>query len=207
MIHPQSRLILGFHGCDETVGEKLLDGRETFRPTYEPWHWLGQGIYFWEGDPDRALDWCAYISDFQKKTGRPTTIHQPFVIGAVIELGRCLDLTNHFSLEMLKKAYESLEAGHKKAATAMPENKFGPDRAMRALDCAVIDHLYMLLEMQAPAAPFDTARGFFLEGPALYPNAGFKERTHIEICVRNLDKVVGLFRVGNHRLKRPFSKF
>ena len=41
--------------------------------------------------------------------------------------------------------------------------------------------------------PFDTARGFFLEGRELYPTAGFRELDHVQICVRSSKQIIGYF--------------
>ena len=49
--------VLGYHGCDRDAGEKLLQN-EQFRPSENSYDWLGSGIYFWEANPDRALDWA-----------------------------------------------------------------------------------------------------------------------------------------------------
>lgn len=63
----------------------------------------------------------------------------------------------------------------------------------RYLDCAVIETLHGLNEVnEAPA--YDTVRGVFEEGPALYPNSGFREKNHIQICVRNNACIRGYFR-------------
>lgn len=40
---------------------------------------------------------------------------------------------------------------------------------------------------------FDTVREVFVEGDELYPIAGFKEKNHIQICVRNLNCIKGYF--------------
>jgi hypothetical protein len=40
---------------------------------------------------------------------------------------------------------------------------------------------------------FDSVRGLFPEGEELYPGAGFKDRTHIQIAVCNPDRILGLF--------------
>ena len=39
----------------------------------------------------------------------------------------------------------------------------------------------------------DTVRGFITEGAALYPGAGFHEKTHIKICVCNPAQIKGVF--------------
>jgi len=42
---------------------------------------------------------------------------------------------------------------------------------------------------------FDSVRGVFLAGKRIYNTSGFYEKTHIQICVRNLSNIKGLFRV------------
>ena len=36
-------------------------------------------------------------------------------------------------------------------------------------------------------------RGVFFEGDDLYPNAGFKEKNHIQIAIRNTNCIKGFF--------------
>jgi hypothetical protein len=60
------------------------------------------------------------------------------------------------------------------------------------LDCAVLQTLHELRK-EAGRPPFDTVRGFFLEGRELYPAAGFRELDHIQICVCTASKVIGYF--------------
>ena len=71
---------------------------------------------------------------------------------------------------------------------------------MRNLDCAVINHLHRLRE-DGGLRPFDTVRGVFLEGNPIYQDAGFRQKTHIQICVRNPDCIKGVFRVRARELK------
>jgi hypothetical protein len=40
---------------------------------------------------------------------------------------------------------------------------------------------------------FDSVRGVFWEGRELYPNAGFREKDHIQICIRNPNCIKGFF--------------
>jgi hypothetical protein len=40
---------------------------------------------------------------------------------------------------------------------------------------------------------FDSVRGVFWEGKELYPGAGFMERNHIQICLRNPNCIKGFF--------------
>jgi peptide-methionine (S)-S-oxide reductase len=58
----------------------------------------------------------------------------------------------------------------------------------------VINYLHTVREANGQQ-PFDTVRGVFLEGDPIYANAGFRRETHIQICVRNLAMIKGVFRV------------
>ena len=55
------RTVIGYHGCDETVAEQLLD-TGVFKPSTNAYDWLGHGIYFWEWGLDRACYRSAAIS-------------------------------------------------------------------------------------------------------------------------------------------------
>jgi hypothetical protein len=66
------------------------------------------------------------------------------------------------------------------------------DLLLRDLDCYVIETMHkMQKELLEP--PFDTVRGVFPEGKELYPNAGFREKDHVQICVRNPNCIKGFF--------------
>ena len=53
--------VLGYHGCDQAVGEGLLDG-DDFKPSKNDYDWLGPGIYFWEANPQRGLDFARELA-------------------------------------------------------------------------------------------------------------------------------------------------
>ncbi len=182
-----SAFVLGYHGCDRKVGERLLNGN-PFRPSNNEYDWLGPGIYFWEANPQRGLD-------FARETARrkPTSIREPFVIGAVLELGLCLDLTTAMGIEWVRIAYDSLASSATKGGVSLPRNS--ADGLRRNLDCAVIRRLHSILEAQGLAA-VDTVKGIFTEGKPIYPGAGFDERTHIQIVARNSYCIKGVFRVS-----------
>lgn len=51
--------VLGFHGTDKWVVDNVVDRQiEHLRISVDTTEWLGHGIYFWENDPERALDWA-----------------------------------------------------------------------------------------------------------------------------------------------------
>jgi hypothetical protein len=59
--------VLAFHGCDRSVGESVLSGATDLLRSENDYDWLGHGIYFWENDPKRALQYAKYINtDFRR---------------------------------------------------------------------------------------------------------------------------------------------
>lgn len=48
-------LILGFHGCDKFLVEKVLTGKETLRKSENEYDWIGHGVYFWENSASRSF--------------------------------------------------------------------------------------------------------------------------------------------------------
>lgn len=190
MARLQTSFVLGYHGCDRSVGEKVLLGDTDLRKSEKDYDWLGPGVYFWESDPRRAWEWA----DQRANDGK---IGKPFVLGAAIDLGNCLDLMARESLELLANSYEWLTEMVRRAADGrpLPENRGNDgDKLMRYLDCAVIKFLHQALsEREEPA--FDTVRGLFAEGTELYSGSGFKKKTHVQIAVCNEAAIKGYFKV------------
>ena len=174
------------------VGERLLDG-DAFKPSNNDYDWLGPGIYFWEANPVRGLEFAQEASRRKR-----STIKKPFVIGAVIELGLWLDLLTKAGIELVKAAHESLASVTTTAAFKLPENS--AEGLRRNLDCAVIRRVHTILH-QAGLPPVDTVRGVFVEGKPIYPTAGFNEKTHIQIAVNNPACIKGVFRVPKNQLE------
>ena len=185
-------VILGFHGCDRKVAEKVLAGQEELIASKNNYDWLGHGIYFWENNPVRAMEYAMEIK------GRTTSnIKDPAVIGAIIYPGKCLNLTEAKSLSILKDGYNVLHGVSKKAGFPMPENKKASgskDLLLRYLDCAVIEIVHYINKYEKEKE-YDTVRGVFTEGEQIYPNSGINEKTHIQVCVRNAECIKGYFRV------------
>lgn len=188
----QPSFVLGFHGCDESTAEKVFSGREHLRLSKQPYDWLGNGIYFWEASPQRALEWAQDAAAKPKKAAG--SIKTPAVVGAIIDLGSCCNLFDSASLTEMAASHELLKWSQDRAGTALPKNSGQDrDRLLRRLDCAVIEYMHRLREVQDLAA-YDTVRAAFAEGAELYPGAGLTARNHIQIAVRNTACIKGYFR-------------
>ena len=179
-------LVVGYHGCDARVARKVIALKDSLRLSQNPWDWLGHGYYFWEDSPARAESWAV-----EESKRRGSNIKHPAVLGAVIDLGNCLNLADADALKQVKAAHQAYNNFCVAAGTEKPANR-GRDLRARYLDCAVMESLHQLRREQDKPA-FDTVRGFFIEGQELYDGAGFRELDHIQICVRSLDQIIGFF--------------
>lgn len=183
----QPSFVLGFHGCDKNVGEKILSDGGHLQPSVQKWDWLGHGIYFWEGNPSRAMAWA----NQRKKDGK---IKTPFVLGAIIDLRHCLDLFDHDGVAQVKEAHRLYKQLSEAAGAEIAKNVGAtPDKAGRGLDCAVMNILHAY-RASREEQPYDSIRGPFLEGAPIYPDAGFLSENHIQLCVRNTSCIKGYFR-------------
>jgi len=98
----------------------------------------------------------------------------------------------------MRIAYESLVEITTAAKLHLPTNS--NDQLRRNLDCAVARRLHTILESQSLPA-VDTVKGIFMEGMPAYPGAGFYEKTHIQLAVRNAQCIKGVFRVPQEKSK------
>ena len=183
--------ILGYHGCDRMLAERVLGGRASLKPSHNDYDWLGDGIYFWEQNAHRAYEFAVEVAARSHPSGQ--TIKTPAVVGAVIDFGLCLNLLDSRYIAMVQQAHADLAEASKAAGIELPSNAGGTDLLSRKLDCAVLRFLHRSREEEGEA-PFDTVRAAFIEGGPLYANAGFAAKSHIQVCVRNHACIKGYFR-------------
>lgn len=191
MYSTESNIVFGFHGCEKSLADKLINNPdEMLHYSSNLYDWLGKGMYFWENDPKRALEWA-------KKSDK---IKNPAVLGAAISLDNCLDFLQSQNIDAIKKLYES----YKEIGKKIPENKNIPNGdfefKQRFADCFLINN-YMYLQAKNNKIYYDTVRAVFWEGNQIYKNAGFRERNHIQISVINPNCIKGFF------LPRKIQKF
>lgn len=193
MYSTKSGLVLGFHGCDASIINDILLGGLSLEKSTNQYDWLGHDIYFWENSPSRAIQFATQISKMKRAKKKP--IKNPSVIGAVIDLGYCLDLFDYRNLIAVKNTYDFLVDVSEIMGDEMPQNKNvsgNKDLLLRDLDCAVIQTLHKFRE-NSKLTPYDSVRGIFTEGNELYEKSGFREKDHVQICVRNPNCIKGYF--------------
>ncbi|MCM1105494.1 MAG: hypothetical protein NC355_00990 [Blautia sp.] len=189
-------LVLGFHGCDIDTYNKVLHDHESLLPSNNSYDWLGNGIYFWEDSVDRAQQWAVDSCERYNKKNPDKKAKLPAVVGAVISLGNCLNLTDYKSCDILKTGYEILKYELEINGKGLPVNKDikgNTDLLFRDLDCAVIQRIHQY-NKENKKRDFDSVRGVFLEGNPIYENAGIMEKTHVQLCIVNPNCIKGYFK-------------
>jgi hypothetical protein len=174
------RAVLGYHGCDPAFAEKLLKAEipiDDWKPSTNDYDWLGHGIYFWEYAPERALTW----------TNRPSAV-KGGVIGAIIQLENCLDLTDIQDTQLLGGSFENVRSEFEREGIDLPVNQSGRNR----LDCLVINHLTK--KAADDGIPFQTVRCPFLEGGEVFPGSMIRSHSHVQLVVINPANILGVFR-------------
>ncbi|MBQ7746490.1 MAG: hypothetical protein IJT92_03455 [Spirochaetia bacterium] len=158
-------LIIGYHGCPKDIIEEVIHNRKPLKPSKNDYDWLGNGIYFWENDPERALEWARETC--KRKGG------EPGVVGAVINLGNCLDFTSRKALKLLKITYKQL------IDRKLPEN----EGVFKRRDNYLIKYLKEI--QQKNGISYDSVRSVFIEGEPICPGSTFRDKNHIQIAVIN----------------------
>lgn len=184
-------LLLGFHGCDQSMRDQIISGQTMMKASHNKYDWLGSGMYFWQNNHARAVD-------FAKNPPGKKKIESPAVLGAVFSLGKCLDLTDKYYIEHVKGSYDLLIETLKRTNSPLPQNRQAPgssnsgNRLLRELDCSVIEALHEQMGIDG-IIPYDTVRCVFIEGNPIYEDSGFYDQTHIQVCVRNPNCIKGFF--------------
>ena len=201
MYDVKPNLIIGFHGCEASVRDALLNNPHEIKISRKPFDWLGHGMYFWENNYERALQWA------QDKRSRGA-IKEPAVIGAVLYLGVCCDFLDRKYIQLLAQSFAVMEERYKESSEMLPSNKDlasdpHKDRILRHLDCSVIEYMHARVfnrvqrDIQTKGYSnhkiFDTTRGVFTEGGPAFQGAGLFAKSHIQICVRNPNCIQGFF--------------
>lgn len=194
-------IVIGYHGCDISIAEKIFSGDEGLKASDNEYDWLGNGIYFWEGSHDKALKWAE----------ESRNIKEPAVVGAFLRLGNCLDLLDIEHIRELESVYRLVRDEADSLGITLPTNtalKADGIRYARKLDCFIIERLHQInnesimeklssknmRDIQTDPDYIDSVRGLFQEGEEIYENAGFRKENHIQLCIKNPNCIIGYFR-------------
>ncbi len=201
MYNARPGLLIGFHGCDRSRQQLLLQNSSRIPMSTESYEWLGHGFYFWENNYDRAFEWA-------KEKKAQNIIDEPAVIGAVIDLMYCCDLLDSHFIKMVAKHFDSFRNSYELLGMQIPKNRNIPsdpheDELLRYRDCAIIQYMHQAIRKTyiaditekgySAGKFFDSVRGVFTEGDEAFEGAGFSAKSHIQICIRNPNCIKGFF--------------
>ena len=146
--------LVGYHGCDRATAEKVLNNKTHLKESDNSYDWLGPGIYFWVDSPERGYDWAV-----SQSTRNGSRIKDPYIVGAFIHPGLCLNLTDYGVMDEIKGAFDIFQNLSEVAGSPLPENKRQDEGVFlqRHLDCAVIKTVHQL-RTEGKEAPYDTVR-------------------------------------------------
>lgn len=183
-----NRTVLACHGTTRAIAKNLVDGK-PFRSSSNDYDWLGHGIYFWEYGWQRAWEWA------EARHGREAA-----VVGAVVQLGTCLDLLDPRNMEYIRNGYEELLLSCNEQKLAVPLNHPG---GRNNLDCAVCNIVYK--NLAHGGVIIDTARALFIEPTAdgaikrTLPSGSIFEGGHIQLCVLRREMILAVWSVRRDR--------
>lgn len=161
---------------------------DPFKASDNEYDWLGPGIYFWENNWQRGLE---FATEHAKRKGSKIKI--PFVVGAVIDLGACLDLTTKVSIDLVRVAHRVVIDELNKSGAPVPVNS--GDHLRHNLDCAVIKRAHSIAASSADLGRIQSVKGVFVEGDKAYPGSEFLEKTHVQIAVCDPACIKAVFHV------------
>ena len=165
------RSVIGYHGCTRQTAELVIRSK-PFLHSSNTYDWIGEGVYFWEYAPFRALEWA--------KEKCLSDTDEPSVLQATIHLGHSLNLLDREHFDDLEAVYLSLTQSVNDQL--LPVNSIG---GAHFLYRYIID-AYCRWFSEELADPFQTVRGCFPEGDPIYPGSKLLSKTHTQIAVRDI---------------------
>jgi hypothetical protein len=189
------RLVVAYHGCDESTADRLVSRGGKFRPSNNKYDWLGSGVYFFEDDSRRALHFAETAAANPGRKFSRGVIERPAVVGVVLRLHRILDLSTQDGIDEFATAYHGLEAASARTGQPMPVNRRAraddAEMLLHNLDRAVIEFVHAAREEDG-LAPYEAVRAPFTQGSPIAPTSAILDRTHIQLALRDVSCVVGV---------------
>jgi hypothetical protein len=165
-----SEMVVGHHGTSRQIASQVLSrGFLTSKNAYD---WLGDGVYFWQNAPLRALNWATR-----------TFAADGVVIEADIEVSGFINLLDTEWMSWLAEVHDQYLFEVKKKGQTPP---LQTERAHR-LDREVINFGIEILEENGHSVR--GVIGSFREGRPVFPNSALYSESHVQIAVRDLSLI------------------
>jgi hypothetical protein len=159
-----------YHGTSKTNARRIQNS--GFRISDGSHQYLGSGVYFFEGSMLSALQWA--------KRSFPSI--ECTVLHAIVNLGICLDFHNPEHADFIVEMKEAIVT-RQKTLPADDPNRFSP-----ITDAVVINGLADLVQIDTVRASYVSIKS----GRKIFPGSHFFNPQQLIICVRNLDRILGL---------------
>lgn len=116
------------------------------------------------------------------------------VVGALVRIGRCIDLLDPSNADLLKKAHEDLDLAMRSTGQRLPKNA----NNHKYRDCAVFNYLFATLGQSG--LKLDSTRAVFVplgaKGlPRLWDRSGVFRGAHIQLSVREPNNILAVWPV------------
>src|SRR5271157_2028405 len=115
--------VIGYHATSVKNAAKIVNTQQ-FKISKNRCDWLGQGVYFWKNDKQRARYWG------QDHYGK----ERYAILEAKIKLGYCLSLLETSFDKLLEISFISMKNEFAHAKKTLPTNK---NNGRYDLDCAI----------------------------------------------------------------------
>lgn len=174
--------VTGFHGTSDSAASAILS--QGFKVSSNDHDWLGDGAYFFQDAPSRALQWA-----------RQLYAENATVLQARICLADCMDLLDINWHAALANAHDQFVRLMKSSNLPLPRQSNGAHR----LDREIIN--YMAGVLNDGGTPLRSVRGVFAEGRPAFPNSAIRDLSHIQIAVRDVSAIshVQLYKQSSNR--------
>ncbi|MFB2918715.1 MULTISPECIES: hypothetical protein [Aerosakkonema] len=159
--------VWGYHGTSAEAAELIV--RDGFRIKSSRYHWLGDGVYFFQDAPLRAWEWANQrYSD-------------PAVIRSLIKLDEdCIDLVDIKWFSLIEEIYGLYLSSYELLKQPLPVQNL--ERKAHGIDCDFFNFMVRLLS-ESRGIKVRAIRGVFIEGKRIFTNSAIFNRAHIQISI------------------------
>jgi hypothetical protein len=182
------RTVVGYHGTQRSVAERIVLLQEPFQWYDRPGDWMGNGIYFWEYGPKQAW-WWAELRRRQRGWEEPVA-----VVASMIRLGFCFDLLDPDNARDLKTFHADYVQARTAIGLEIPKN----GHKKKFLDKQVFEYAYNAIEddneEKGRPTMVDTCRGIYVRPGGrgrLWKTSWVEHDCFIQLLVRNPECILG----------------
>jgi hypothetical protein len=165
---------IGYHWTSVQAAQRILSS--GFQASRNEYDWLGDGAYFFQDAPARALEWA------RRRFGDDAA-----VVGAEIDLDDCIDLLDVIWQQVISRCYDRYHAMLQDAGLPLPRQTRGAHR----VDRSVMNYVAQTIRRRGLSVT--AVRAVFAEGDPLFPGSALLSRSHVQIAVREPSAILRIW--------------